>query len=859
MVGAVGKQPSSPHHFDLKEFPSPTKCRWTAPWDSWWNALVVKRVLRGIPVATGKGLIITEKPSVARDITAALGGFKSIASGVWESDEYLCTHAVGHILQLLEPEDIDPRYRKWSFETLPCIPEHFGLKPIPGHEARLTQMGKLASRKDVTHLINACDAAREGELIFREIIEYLGCRKWTRRLWLRSMTQASIRKAFQELRDGTDFDSLGAAASCRSYADWLIGMNGTRAASERMRRHGGQVIGSGAWSVGRVQTPTLTLLVKRELEILEHRPKTFYRVKGSFQAPSHLYEGTWFDASSSQNKSAKPPEAGVHKDRIFDRDLAARIVAETQGQQGTAEEKRDKSLRQAPRLFHLTGLQRSMASRYHWDSKRTLEAAQRCYEQHKVLTYPRTNSQCLPKDYKPLIEKLWNQLQNHGTYGGFVQQILTAGPQNISKIFDDHGVDDHFAIIPTGVQKNLTGDDAKVYDAVMRRFIAAFYPPAIYDKVVRTTTVAGHKFRTGPVETLRVPGWLEVYGSQGSGGPDGEPSTVQLPPLDPRQDQVCGVTVKCLKASLLTDKTKPPQRISEAQLLGLMEFAGRHVEDEALAQALVSAEGLGTAATRADIIQNLKIKGYIDAQLRPLFKGMHLILSLQRIHAHRVTSPELTGKLELELSEVERGKRRPQSFMQEMTQYVRELVDICRDSDLDRILSQEPQLGPCPACKQSFLEERALYYGCAPQLGKRPGCGFRVFKEIGGRYLDRQTMGDLLKAPEGRLDEVEGFDVGSKPPSPIQLVIEGTRIFARDLHGQEIAKATDEARLEQTGATTVAPWAKKRAFQRRGSTKRGSTGAATSGASKASPGTPHRWSRSRGSRGPRQPAAKTPV
>jgi len=543
--------------------------------------------------------------------------------------------------------------------------------------------------------------------------------------------------------------------------------------------------------------------VLRELEILGHRPQTFFKVQGFFTASDHSYEGTWFDPR------VKLPAADslnpLRPDRIFDGEKAQGIVQDVTGLQGTVEERRDQSLRQPPRLFNLTSLQKHMSMRYRWEAKRTLDVAQRCYEQHKVLTYPRTQSICLPEDYLPLVQKLLVNLNKDPRFSSFVKELQTQGLRNLDKIFDNKGVDDHFAIIPTGVQKTLTGDDLKLYENVVRRLLAAFYPPAIYDKVTRITTVRGHsqinhQFRTGPLETLRSPGWLLPAGFDQSIRPHAD-----LPPWTQ------GARARCDRCEVKREETRPPPRIGEAQLLGLMENAGRQVEDQELAAALMSAEGLGTAATRADIIQNLKQKGYVDASLRPLFKGMHLILSLETLNADRVTSPELTAKLELHLSEVEKKSRHPQQFMKSMAGYVRDLVERCRDAELESILRQRPHLGPCPGCGASRLEERSLFYACAPISGKRPGCGYRIFKDMGGRYLDRTTLADLLATPDRSLHGVEGFAVSGQSGGRVSLCFEGHVLIARDEHHREICRSSDEIPpdLSALGASRT-PWSKTR-------------------------------------------------
>ncbi len=724
-----------------------------------------------------KALIITEKPSVARDIVDALGGFSAKSGGAyWESDRYICSFAVGHIFSLLEPEEIDRAYRSWNIALLPIIPKEFLLKPIAGHEQRIKILRSLIERPDVNCLINACDAAREGELIFREIVDFVGAKQWVRRLWLQSMTAEAIRAGFQSLRDGTDLDGLGAAAACRARSDWLIGMNATRAFSQRLRTRSERV----PWSVGRVQTPTLALLVDRELQILGHIPRPFWRLTATFDAGDHTYEGIWYDPKFKANER----EPDRRDDRVFDEARAREIATSLDGASGIANETRDESLRHAPYLFHLTGLQKYMAQRYKWTSKRTLDAAQRCYESHKVITYPRTSSQCLPSDYRAEVDRLVKALAGHDTYGDAASHILRNGRCNDKRTFNDAGVSDHFAIIPTGKFKGLSGDDAKLFDAVVRRFLATFYPPAVYDRVKRTTVCGDHHFKTGPLEALRVPGWLSVYDRQTEDG-----SAKELPPLKGKDAHV-QITNRNLKG----ETTKPPPRITEAGLLSLMEHAGRQIESEELQAALNSAEGLGTAATRADIIQNLKTKEYVDESLRPTFKGIHLIKTLQRLNVVRLTSPELTARLELELAEVESGKRHEQAYMAEISRYTAEVVNAAKKLEWQQLYPDENPLGDCPVCRQKGSEfalgvpkvfERNLYYACVTVTGPNAGCGFRVWKEIAGRYVDRNNAETLIQ--QGSTSELDGFKTRSKQDYKARLELRAGKVVVQGQDGETSA------------------------------------------------------------------------
>ena len=717
-----------------------------------------------------KQLIITEKPSVARDIVDALGGFTDSDQGYWESDDYLCTFAVGHILEMLDPQEIDVAYKRWELATLPIIPERFDLKPKSGHSDRLRTIKNLILREDVDGLINACDAGREGELIFREVIKFIGTDKPVHRLWLQSMTAQAIRGGISHLEDGHKFDGLGAAAECRSIADWLIGINASRAMTIRLRSKTQRV-----WSAGRVQTPSLALLVERENEILSHIPISYWRVLADFAAGSQRYEGTWYDPEF-QSDEANPERRA---DRLFDEQRASAIVAAIADKQGRASETRKPSRDSAPPLFDLTSLQRTANSTLRWSAARTLQAAQRCYEGHKVLTYPRTSSRCLPSDYVPEVERVLGKFAAEASYRSSARFLLDNGRQNDGKIFKDAGVSDHFAIIPTGQIKPLTGDDAKLFDMVTKRFLAAFHPVAVWEQVDRRTVVEGNHFQS-KARTLKEPGWRAVYGEKAVG----DDPTTGLAPLLPGSDRADDVSVQTLEARSEAEETKPPPRIGEARLLSLMENAGKQVDDEDLAAAL-SGKGLGTPATRADIIENLKSKEYVDRGLRPTAKGMRFIDTLRRMNADRITSAELTAELELHLDEVERGERTPESFRSEVIDYTKEIVESASTFEYDEIYPDDDPLGSCPLCGRS-VHERAWFYRCkeTPEVRAQwankksrgaaasksaaaakseasdtaeevEDCPFRVWKEKSGRYIDRLSAIRLLT--DGRTGELSGF------------------------------------------------------------------------------------------------------
>lgn len=734
----------------------------------------------------GKGLIITEKPSVAKDIVQALGGFEEKSKGeYYESETYVCTYAVGHILTLLEPEDINPVYKRWRLADLPIIPEDFKTKPVPNQKTRLNVIKKLIERDDVTHLINACDPAREGELIFREIIKHVGSPKPIQRLWLQSMTKKAIQDGFEQLQQGERYAGLAAAAACRANADWLIGMNATRALTVRLKAKNQRGV---SWSAGRVQTPTLGLLVEREIEVLEHEPQAYWKVIGHFEVHAQSYEGTWFDPNFDRKNATRD----YKEDRIFDKERAESIIKAVSGKPAVASETRKPSPRMPPLLFDLTSLQRAANTRFGWAATRTLRAAQRCYETHKMLTYPRTSSKALPEDYRPEVARILDVLRQNKDFAPHAQHLLDKGLLNEEKVFNNEGVTDHFAIIPTGEQRALEGDDLKLYDLVTRQFMAAFYPPSIYEDVERITEVDGQLFRSKPPRVLKEAGWEAVFGKVPDKGDK------QFLPLVAGQDKAEGVTVRSSEAVLEDHETKPPARISEAGLLSLMENAGRHIENEELSQALRGADGLGTAATRADIIENLKNREYVDENLRPTPKGIRLIDILHRINASRLTSAELTAQLELHLNEVEEGKRSADEFMREIASYAKDVVDLTRDFSFEQIYPDENELGPCPNCGRPIFE-RAWFYGCteSTKRAEKKACDFLIWKDFNGRYINPGVVKTLLNKKV--TPELDGFKNANGKDYRAVLELSGGKLARR------IVESTEEVSPENMAAINTEP------------------------------------------------------
>jgi DNA topoisomerase III len=704
---------------------------------------------RGIASIVGKALVITEKPSVARDIAKALGGFTD-HDGYFENETYVVTFAVGHLYELLPPEEVDPKYKRWTLDVLPILPEAFRYKVKARQSDRVRTIKKLLARDDVDRVVNACDAGREGELIFREIVQNLGSRKPVQRLWLQSMTDSAIRTGFAQLRRGEELEGLASAAACRAQSDWLIGMNATRALTKRLKSRKEKT----AWSAGRVQTPTLTMLVDREFEVLAHVPRPYWRVTAAFEHAGNRYQGTWFDPAFVADDDAERKD-----DRIFDEPRAAVILAAVRGQAGLAEETRKPSKESAPPLFDLTSLQREGNRRFGWSARRALSAAQRCYERHKILTYPRTDSRCLPEDYRATVRETLEAFsggagrgdEGFADYARSAAQLLKAGLENEGRIFHDAGVSDHFAIIPTGnfPQEALSGDDKRLFDLVVRRFLGAFYPPALWERVERISVVADTSFRTR-ARTLVTPGWRAVLPG------DGEDESTPLPPLVAGRSEASGVAVRNLEVESAQEETKPPARISEARLLSLMENAGKQIDDEEIAAALHE-KGIGTPATRADIIENLIAKGYVvrlGKTLRPTVKGIRMIDTLRRIHVDRLTSPELTGELEFHLLQVERGNRTAEDFMSEITDYTVEIVERAKTFGYDELYDATKVLGECPSCGRPVIE-MAWFYRCKEEPAREEDCPMRFWKDTSGRYLDRNTVRTLLR--DGATGELDGF------------------------------------------------------------------------------------------------------
>jgi DNA topoisomerase-3 len=702
-----------------------------------------------------KSLIIAEKPSVAQDIVRALtptAGKFDKHDEYFESETYLVTSAVGHLLEIKAPEEFDVKRGKWSFANLPVIPPHFDLNPIDKSKGRLGAIVKLVKRKDVGELINACDAGREGELIFRLIQQHSKSRHPVRRLWLQSMTPAAIRDGFEHLRSDAQMLPLADAARCRSEADWLVGINGTRAMTAFNSRDGGFFL----TTVGRVQTPTLSIMVEREEKIRKHVSRDYWEIKATFAAQAGEYDGKWFDPKWKKN--ADDPEA--RSDRVWNERDAQAIKQAALGQPASVTEEAKPSTQSSPGLYDLTTLQREANSRLGFSAKTTLSIAQALYEKHKVLTYPRTDSKHLPEDYVDVVKQTMKMISTEdmpGPLRALAVHAKTAIKEGYvkpnKKIFDNAKVSDHFAIIPTLLApKSLSEIEAKLYDMVVKRFMAVFFPPAEFMVTTRISTVkAGvaneareFKFQTNGKVMVR-PGWLAVYGREAQ---EDDANLVAVAP---------GEIVRTEDVAVNALKTKPPARYTEATLLSAMEGAGKLIDDDDMREAMQE-KGLGTPATRAAIIEGLIYEKYIHRDGRDLVPGakaFQLMTLLRGLGVEDLTKPELTGNWEYQLSEMEKGKLERETFMAEIAQMAERIVKKAKEYDRDTIPGDYATLKtPCPNCG-GVVKENYRRFACTGVPGKTEGCGFSISKIPGSRAFELDEVEKFLA--DKKIGPLEGF------------------------------------------------------------------------------------------------------
>ena len=695
-----------------------------------------------------KTIIIAEKPSVAQDIVRALtptsGKFEKHAEH-FENDQYVVTSAVGHLVEIKAPEQYDVKRGKWSFAHLPVVPPHFDLAPIDKAKSRLNAVVKLVKRKDVTAMINACDAGREGELIFRLIVQYaFGDKPVTKpvqRLWLQSMTPQAIRDGFAKLRSDQEMKGLADAARSRSEADWLVGINGTRAMTAFNSRDGGFFL----TTVGRVQTPTLSIVVEREEKIRKHVARDYWEVRATFDAQAGQYDGKWFDPKWKKN----PDDPEQRADRLWTAEAAQAIADAVRGQPATVVDEAKPSTQACPLLYDLTTLQREANSRFGFSAKTTLSIAQALYEKHKVLTYPRTDSRALPEDYVAVVKQTFEMLADEDLPGplrelsAHARKGLNEGYVKPTKrVFDNAKVSDHFAIIPTlQPPKSLTDVELKLYDLVVKRFLAIFYPSAEYLVTTRTSTVkvgdAQHLFQTNG-KVLVNPGWLAVYGKEAA---DEDANLVAVAP---------GEVVRAESTDVKALQTKPPARYTEATLLSAMEGAGKLIDDDELREAMAE-KGLGTPATRAAIIEGLILEKYMHREGRelvPTAKAFQLMTLLRGLAIEDLTKPELTGNWEYQLAEMEHGRLSRERFMAEIAQMAERIVRKAKEYDRDTIPGDYATLAtPCPNCGGT-VKENYRRFACEK-------CEFSITKIPAGRAFETAEADAFLR--DKKIGPLEGF------------------------------------------------------------------------------------------------------
>ncbi|WP_041193372.1 DNA topoisomerase III [Candidatus Symbiobacter mobilis] len=737
-----------------------------------------------------KTLVIAEKPSVAQDIVRALtpesGKFEK-HDEYYENARYVVSSAVGHLLEIHAPEEYDVKRGKWSFAHLPVIPPYFDLKPVEKTKTRLSALVKLARRKDVTNLINACDAGREGELIFRLIEQYaagskpLG--KPVSRLWLQSMTPQAIRDGFHALRTDEQMRPLADAARCRSEADWLVGINGTRAMTAFNSRDGGFFL----TTVGRVQTPTLSVVVEREEKIRAFVSRDYWEVQAQFAVEAGVYPGKWFDpawkkpaaapatanaaAATAATSATADTDPELRADRLWNEADARAIASAVQGKPATVREETRPATQSSPLLFDLTSLQREANAKFGFSARTTLSLAQSLYERHKALTYPRTDSHALPQDYLPVVQQTCAMLAQSAMphLAVHAQTAIDQGYLRMQKrVFDDAKVSDHFAIIPTlQAPTSLSEAEQKLYDLVARRFLAVFFPPAQYQLTTRISVVAcpqaEHHFKSEG-KVLLQPGWLAIYGKEAATEVRDE-KTQSLVVVRP------GESASTVEAQAKGLSTRPPARYTEATLLGAMEGAGKFIDDEGLREAMRE-KGLGTPATRASIIEGLLQEGYMvrdGRELVPTAKAFQLMTLLRGLGVEELSRPELTGEWEYKLNQMEQGKLSRDRFMADIADMTQRLVQKAKSYDGNTVPGNFATLRtPCPQCG-GVVKENYRRYACVGPDGQGEGCGFSFGKMPAGRVFEAEEVERFLH--DRRIGPLEGFRSKAGLPFAAEMVL----------------------------------------------------------------------------------------
>lgn len=688
-----------------------------------------------------KTLVIAEKPSVAADLTKVLPGKFKKERTHYENDEYIVSFAIGHLVTIAEPGEMNEKFKPWKLSSLPILPESYLLKPISSNKSQLTALGKLIRKRDVKTIINACDAGREGELIFRYIMEYVTkskpIKKDIKRLWLQSMTTDAIKRAFADLRDGDELKNLADAAICRSEADWLIGINGSRGLTAYNSRFGGFFL----TPCGRVQTPTLSMIIRREQQRMSFEPSQYWTVEGTFQNGSQSYEGKWF-----RENFTKDPQLPHHNaERIWSGEEAEAIVKRTQNKVAEVEEHTKPSQQKSPALYDLTSLQREANSRFGFSAKMTLNIAQALYEKHKLLTYPRTDSKYLPEDYLDNTQENFKKLSK-GKMGKFMDKALAQGYVKLDKrIFNNAKISDHHAIIPTGlIAKELPEAEMKLYTMVLQRYIAVFYPPAKFLITNRISRIGEDSFKTDGKQMVEA-GWKEIYGKS-------DQAEKLLPSID-QNESTSAVTIESSD-----DFTKPPSRFNESSLLSAMESAGKLIDDEEMAEAMKE-RGLGTPATRAAIIEKLISDKYLvreGRELIPTRKSFDLLNLIFAMNIESLSSPELTGEWEKKLNEIERGEITREEFMNEIIQSTQTMVNHITSFD-EESTKKEASFSPFQGTK--FFEYLDRFES---EDGK-----IRIRKILGGRHMSEEEIVQLMI--DKKLGPLDGFI--SKKGAPFSALI----------------------------------------------------------------------------------------
>ncbi len=685
----------------------------------------------------GKQLIIAEKPSVAADLARVLGKrygkfTREEGGGGFRNERLIITSAVGHLVELKKPQTRDGKSVPWKMEFLPVMPEAMELEPIAKSADRLRKILRLARSKEVDSLVNACDAGREGELIFRNIIRFGGIHKPMYRLWMQSMTDDAIIEAWQHLKNDGEMLNLADAAVCRSESDWLVGLNSTRAITVLQSSAGGFLV----TTTGRVQTPTLAILAARQKEVLAFTPETYYEVHATFEAAAGTYGAKWIDPNIKRDEN----NTQRTRERIWEAEKAAEIVERCQGKSGEVKERKKPVSMPAPLLFDLTSLQKEASNRFGFSARRTLQLAQECYEKHKVLTYPRTDSKFLPNDYLHVAARTVQGIAEHiPEYEEIARSIIGAkGVHPNKRVFDSSKVSDHFAIIPTGKFVNLTGDAARIFNLVVRRFLGVFMPNAEFEDTERITVIttpAGQDYFYSHGRVMLSPGWRILYNTDAK-----------------KKDELCraeqGEIVQATEVKAVEDATKPPPAYTEATLLTAMENAGKLVEDDELASAMKE-RGLGTPATRASIIEGLLAQEYIAREGKNLIatrRGMDLIDLLGQIGVSTLSSPELTGEWEYRLKQMENGKLKRSDFMKDIRAYTTDIVEAVKKYMQGGKTTELPVA--CPACGEMKLESRQDSVACK-------NCHFHVRRLQAGLRLKDEQLIELLTKRE--LPVTEGF------------------------------------------------------------------------------------------------------